>query len=269
MAEPALIRECAHRDSAGPVHIHFHNAYELLFIKNGRIRITIDGRAYDGGAGDLFIIGRFEEHTLIRLSEEYDRWFLIIDPDRIGQLIPERRLLSPLRNRPGDFSHRIGLAAQRARAELLFTRLMEEYRAPGAFSELMQMSLLNELLILLHREIPNKQPEGLQIPPAVLAIQSYIEGHYAEPLSIGELASRVFLSSCHLSHIFRAATGYSPKQYLVLHRLAGAKQLLAETDLPVAEVGQRSGYPDVNNFIRTFRKETGITPLAFRRQQQG
>ncbi len=269
MPEPTLIRECAHRDSAGPVHIHFHNAYELLFIKNGRIRITIDGMVYDGGPGSIFVIGRFEEHTLTILSKVYDRWFLIIDPDRIGHLITDRRLLSALRNRPKDFSHRFDLAADLSRVEILFTRLLEECQSPGAFSELMQMSLLHELLILLYRADSGKMCEEQPIPPSVLAVQAYIEGHYAEPLSISDLAARVFMSSCHLSHLFKAATGYSPKQYLVLNRLAGAKQLLASTDLPVAEVAQRSGYPDVNNFIRTFRKETGLTPLVYRKQQQG
>ena len=267
MPEPALIRECVHRSNAGPVNIHFHNAYELLFIKNGRVRLTVSGIDYDGGPGAMFVLGRFEEHTLTVLSEEYDRWFLIIDPDRIGQLITERRLLSPLRNRPEAFTHRFNLSAVQARVERLFTRLLEECQSPGAFAELMQMSLLNELLILIYRADPDGKQQEQPVPPAVLAVQTYIEGHYAEPLSISDLASRVFMSSCHLSHLFKASTGYSPKQYLVLHRLAGAKQLLSETDFPIAEVALRSGYTDVNNFIRTFRKETGLTPLAYRRRQ--
>ena len=39
-------------------------------------------------------------------------------------------------------------------------------------------------------------------------------------------------------------------------------------DLPVSEVALRSGYSDVNNFIRTFRKESGLTPLRYRERQR-
>ena len=246
MNSPALIHECSHKQSAYQVRIHFHNAYELLFVKKGTIRININGKIYDGSSGSVFVI----------------------DASRVEQLITERRLLAPLRNRGADFSHRFDITPFMERFTVLFDRLLEEYSNPADYAELMQMSLITELLILLHRSDPTAGLTEKAIPGSVLAVQNYIENHFTEPVSITDLAGKVYMTACHLSHCFKAATGYSPKQYLVLCRIACAKDLLASTDLPVSEVALRSGYSDVNNFIRTFRKESGLTPLRYRERQR-
>ena len=54
----------------------------------------------------------------------------------------------------------------------------------------------------------------------------------------------------------------------MLHRISRAKELLTETDLPVAEAAYRSGFSDVNNFIRTFKRDTGLTPLRYREEHR-
>lgn len=268
MTTPALIHECSHKQSAYQVRIHFHNAYELLFVTKGHIRININGKEYDGGPGSVFGISRFEEHELVFRSAEYERWYVIIDASRVEQLITERRLLAPLRNRGADFCHRIDVSPFIDRFTVLFRRLLEEYEHPADCAELMQISLITELLILLRRADPAFGQAEKVIPASVLAVQNYIENHFSEPVSITDMASRVFMTACHLSHCFKSATGYSPKQYLVLCRIACAKDLLASTNLPVSEVALRSGYSDVNNFIRTFRKDSGLTPLRYRERQR-
>lgn len=64
MAEKPLVQECCFKDSDVNIRIHFHNAYELLFVKTGEIRINIDNNTYEGEAGSVFVIGCFEEHSL-------------------------------------------------------------------------------------------------------------------------------------------------------------------------------------------------------------
>ena len=105
-AAPALIHECSHKQSSCQVRIHFHNAYELLFVKKGNMRSNINGRVYDGSPGAVFGIGRFEEHELESRSAEYERWYVILDATRGVLLITVRLLLAPLRNRVAVFFHR-------------------------------------------------------------------------------------------------------------------------------------------------------------------
>lgn len=265
MPENPLLHECCYRDSSVNVRIHFHNAYELLYVKNGEIRINIDNNVYEGKRGSVFVIGCFEDHELELRNALYERYYVILDPVRLEYLITDRRLIAPLRNRPKGFCHRFDVSDCHDRIEILFHRLMQEYQTGGEYSELMGISLVTELLILLLRSRP--AASQLRSPPghnAVFAVQTYIDTHYAEPISISNLASRVFLTPCYLTHCFKEATGYSPKQYLMRTRLACAKDLLLHTALPVSEVAYRAGFSDVNNFIRTFRRETGTTPLRYR-----
>ena len=167
---------------------------------------------------------------------------------------------------PG-FSHLFDLSGQLDRVCQVFQALHGEWEQPGAYSEQLSVSLLTELLVYMQRT-PAAQRELRQVPPAVLTVQNYIENHFAEPVSISDLAEQVYLTPCYLTHCFRTATGYSPKQYLVLHRISRAKELLTETDLPVAEAAYRSGFSDVNNFIRTFKRDTGLTPLRYREEHR-
>ena len=265
LPEKALVQECCFKDSDVNIRIHFHNAYELLFVKTGKIRINIDNNTYEGEAGSVFVIGCFEEHSLELRSALYERYYVILDPLRLEYLITDRRLMAPLRNRPKGFCHRFDVSGCMDRIEILFRRLVQEYEDSGEYSDLMGISLVTELLILLLRSRPTAR-QALSAPGnnAVFAVQTYIDSHYAEPISISNLAARVFLTPCYLTHCFKEATGYSPKQYLMRTRLACAKDLLVHTALPVSEVAFRAGFSDVNNFIRTFRRETGMTPLRYR-----
>ncbi|MGM9539040.1 MAG: helix-turn-helix domain-containing protein [Candidatus Onthomonas sp.] len=258
-----LVHECCHKDSDCTIRIHFHNACELLFIRRGAISIRIDGRAYDAGPGALLVIGRLEEHDIQVHSAEYERDYVIFDPAQLEHLMTDRRLLAPLRNRPEGFSHLFDLSGQFDRICQVFQALCQEWEHPEAYSDQLSVSLLTELLVYMQRT-PNARQDSSPVPPAVLTVQNYIENHFAESISISDLAAQVYLTPCYLTHCFKDATGYSPKQYLVLHRISRAKELLAETDLPVAETAYRSGFSDVNNFIRTFKRDTGLTPLRYR-----
>ena len=95
-----------------------------------------------------------------------------------------------------------------------------------------------------------------------------LEAHFAEPLTVAELAARFYVSPGHLAHSVRALAGYSPKQYLRLLRLSYAKELLETTEASVAEIALRSGFSDVNNFIRAFRLRYGEAPGRFRRRTE-
>lgn len=91
-----------------------------------------------------------------------------------------------------------------------------------------------------------------------------IEAASHEPLSLGDLAKEAGLSQFHFLRLFRAMTGTTPKQYLVGTRLRRAARLLVDTELPVTRIAYDVGFEDVSNFVRTFHREVGAAPGAFR-----
>jgi AraC family transcriptional regulator of adaptative response / DNA-3-methyladenine glycosylase II len=85
--------------------------------------------------------------------------------------------------------------------------------------------------------------------------------------SIQALASRLGVSDRHLRRIFETRHGVSPLQYLQTRRLLTAKQLLTDTDLPVAQVALASGFASIRRFNAAFVAHYGLQPLRLRRSQ--
>ena len=102
-----------------------------------------------------------------------------------------------------------------------------------------------------------------------LAAAQYIEAHAEAPLTLDEVAASVGLSAFHLMRIFRRAIGVTPHQYLIRARLMRAVQLLRDSERPVTRIAYDTGWSDLSNFTRTFRREIGCSPGQFRMGGKG
>ena len=89
-----------------------------------------------------------------------------------------------------------------------------------------------------------------------------IESHFHEPISLRDVAQAVRLSPGYLTTVVRRKTGRTVQEWIAERRMAEARRLLVETDLPVEEVGRRVGYGESSYFVRTFRRIHGTTRLA-------
>jgi two-component system response regulator YesN len=94
----------------------------------------------------------------------------------------------------------------------------------------------------------------------------YIEEHYAEQLSLQQVASHVHLNAAYFSHLFKKETGRSFVNFLIDVRMDKAKQLLCNTDLNVTEVSGMIGYDLPNYFAKLFKQSTGLSPKEYRKQ---
>ncbi|BEP60746.1 AlkA N-terminal domain-containing protein [Variovorax sp. V213] len=80
-----------------------------------------------------------------------------------------------------------------------------------------------------------------------------------------QIAARLGVSDRHLRRIFEAQFGVSPLQYLQTRRLLAAKQLIADTRLPMTQVALASGFASVRRFNAAFVEHYGLNPSALRR----
>ncbi len=98
-------------------------------------------------------------------------------------------------------------------------------------------------------------------------VVDYMEAHLEEPLSLADLSAVSGLSDFHFARAFKRSTGYSPHQFVVLRRLARAKALLAETRRNMADIAQSCGFASSQHLATVFRRMTGATPTAYRRDR--
>jgi AraC-like DNA-binding protein len=100
--------------------------------------------------------------------------------------------------------------------------------------------------------------------PAHGRVLEFISTHLAQTISLDELATVAGLGVRQFCRAFRASTGSSPHQYLLTQRVEHAKALLSSATEPLACVALRCGFADQSQFTRTFVRQTGLTPAAYR-----
>ncbi|TLS50936.1 response regulator [Paenibacillus antri] len=92
----------------------------------------------------------------------------------------------------------------------------------------------------------------------------YIQSHYAGPLTLQQVADRVFLSKNYFCLLFKKHTNQNFIDYVIDLRIRKAKELLKTTDLRIYEVAESAGFNDVKYFSKLFKKMTSVSPGEFR-----
>jgi AraC family transcriptional regulator len=99
-------------------------------------------------------------------------------------------------------------------------------------------------------------------------VLDHIEDTLESDTSLSDLAAITGLSVSHFSHAFNAAYGVAPHRYILQRRIDRAKVLLVNTDFTIAAVSSRVGFSSQSRFTQLFSRQTGLTPSAYRLEQQ-
>lgn len=94
----------------------------------------------------------------------------------------------------------------------------------------------------------------------------YINAHYAENISVSDIANALSISVSHLRNVFSAEIHDSPQAMLINKRIAVATALMkSETPLSIREIAEACGYLDQGSFSRRFKKQIGMSPLEYQK----
>ena len=93
---------------------------------------------------------------------------------------------------------------------------------------------------------------------------SYISENLDSPLTVDELAERIFLSKYYFIRLFKKEVGYTPHEYIVVSRVNFAAFLLKSTAFSIKNIAIKCGFADESSFCTTFKRVMGSTPLSYR-----
>jgi len=103
---------------------------------------------------------------------------------------------------------------------------------------------------------------------ALRRVREYVQVHLDESIDLSTLAAVAGLSMHHFAREFKQSAGVTPHYYLIQKRVERAQQMLAQTDLSLAEIAGAVGFSDQSHLTRHFRGLLGTTPREFRRSQR-
>jgi AraC-like DNA-binding protein len=121
--------------------------------------------------------------------------------------------------------------------------------------------LLIELARLARDVVADLRRSGEPLLANVFAV---IDRRHAEALSLRDVAGELGMTPGHLTTVVRRRTGRTVQEWIIERRMAEARTLLEQTNLPVAEVARRVGVSDPGYFSRLFSRIHGISPRKWR-----
>ena len=97
----------------------------------------------------------------------------------------------------------------------------------------------------------------------------WIDAHSHRQIDLEHAAGQANISPFHFLRLFSSVLGVTPHQYLVRSRLRHAARLLADDDSSITDIAYDVGFGDLSNFVRTFHRAAGVSPLRFRQASRG
>lgn len=148
----------------------------------------------------------------------------------------------------------------------LFKLLTWETSLSSPDSDLIVSNLLQALFLRLRQDTARRT--AASHASQLLRLHREIYNNPNLPWNIRSMAQELHLSAGYLQILYKKMFGVSCMDDVILNRIRMAREQLAYTEKPVAEIADACGYRNVEHFCRQFRRQTGLTPGAFRRSAQ-
>ncbi|MBQ3392191.1 MAG: helix-turn-helix domain-containing protein [Lachnospiraceae bacterium] len=220
--------------------------YSVIFVIGGQMEVFYEGERIVVRENEAVLLDFRRPHEYRTLGDQLEKWEMVFKgnaSDAYYKLITEQ------------WGHRFEV---RGRMKEILRSLMKELAAPFPSDHVIS-SKIHEMFSSMIEQ------KAVRLSPAIQEAISYMYAHYGSPLQINEIADHAALSRPYFSRRFTKETGRSPYDYLAQIRINAAKEMLAEQDLPIAEIAERCGFTGPSHFSSFFREKTGQTPAGFRK----
>ena len=248
---------------------HYHDTYEIYYLVSGTRRQFVDHKIYDIRKGDMILIPKRVIHKTTAIDKNQHTRYLLSFSESFVQSIWNDMDNSVLEK---VFSEvKISIPESRREYVLgLLEKISEESLTVGTdpYSVRMLKNYILELLVFICRW-HEKNPVGEaahEIPEEKIQLAAkYIYENFNNEVTLGEVASYVYMSETYFSKKFKKVTGLSFREYLTSIRIKMADEMLLETKKSISAIAEECGFGDANYFGDVFKKIKGVSPLRYRK----
>ena len=241
--------------------LHYHPFMEIALVVGGEGSLLLENSKYPVSTGHLILIPQNRLHTEVSSSHNPLEYYILgvrnfsIHEELIQDSSTEANPALPL----GELMSLI---------EPIFTEMFHEMKLHRAGHEMMIQSLLLRLAVLLTRRTDLKasfdSTEEMRRGCAI--VKDYIDSHYADKITLDDLARISCISKFHLIHEFSRYVGKPPIAYQLKRKIQESKYLLESTDSSIADISYTLGFSSISHFSQRFKLEEGCSPLKYRKR---
>ena len=266
--DPFSIYHIANVKRSFQIPVHWHDEFEIIYVKSGFLTVSISGENYIGKPGDAFVVSPGNLHFMGSQTGNVD-YFTFLFPLKYISFrtddILDDKLLEPLNSGHLMISPEIEDTVKEQCEQLveIYGAKKEESQSKITAQIKTKIILLQFILKLWKKGfIVENDTSGKNTVEKEMV--SYIQQNFTGKILLKEFGKQFHLSEKYISRYFKEYFHITISQYVTYLRLEHAKQLLQDTDIPVTEVAMQSGYQNVSYFIRSFKKTYGMSPLKYR-----
>ena len=267
------------QEEATMPQFHVHEYTELYFLLEGERYYFIEQNRFHVKPGMAVLITPEQIHKTSATDEQsgHRRFLLEIDSDFLTLFFSLSDLSSTI-----DFQERycgMTVFSERDWKQVLsiIDMLKVEIANKGMLSQNICKLLVTQLLLLYVRNHTltdtNMSKVNNSLSNTHTSMQSivqdvslYLQEHYAEEITLEEIANRFHMSKSSLTLNFKNITGLTINEFIRVCHIRRAKVLLLKTNLSITEIASQTGFGNVTYFERVFKNFYEMSPLKFRKQ---
>ncbi len=256
--------------------LHSHDFSELVIILGGSASHVIDDCVYPVEAGDVYVLKGDTTHGFVQV-QDLILCNIMVEGHKIWLQAGELRqipgfqalfVLEPYYRREYQFRSRLRLNSESLQwVSGMIEAMHQEFKSRKDGYLTIIQSYFNALAVYLSRAYTSSSQSPSERVLKLAETVSFMEKQYKEPLKLDDLALRAHLSVRHFSRTFKENYQTTPMEYILALRLGHACNLIACTDMTMAQIALDSGFTDSNYFTRQFHQRYGLTPTRYRRER--
>lgn len=228
-----------------------------MYILHFVVRGYCDFSGFRAEAGQAFLIAKGQLHSFA-ISHDYEHYWIGIAGDAIEEIFASFQIRC--------HSHQLFFVENADYLKGLFSATLETLRGPDPeAADSLVLSVFSAMLPLLQSEKLSPMPQKINYAEKV---RIFIEANYIYPIKMAHIAEEIHLSEKYMYRLFLNRYGLSPQRFLLQTRMENAGHLLTQEQLSVKEVAYTVGYTSLPAFSKAFTGYFGVSPLAYRNQQQ-
>jgi AraC family L-rhamnose operon regulatory protein RhaS len=255
--------------------MHRNQGMEIVYVEQGRLRWTVDGKAEEINSGSVFFTMPWQAHGSQYAHEPGNvLHFVLACLDKPYRKPVNSFLFHPSMQIPPREARRISRLCCRAprhgwpassELQWVLAALVSRLHKGGTkfHANALFMTLISELAEIVS-STQTSQPGRHEHQDCLESFLHELESRCTEAWTWPGMARACGMTKSLMFQQFKALTGDSPLVYLKRLRVMRAERLLAETELSVTEIAHQCGFCTSQIFARTFRQFTNHSPTEFR-----